>query len=95
MATSAAAGVAMAATVASTFGWFQIKGKGVGLLAASVADNAGLYTTAGAGDCWCYCYLGSLKSSALVLLLPLAARLRTLTLNSTIPCADFRLELKQ
>ncbi len=42
-------GVATAATVASTYGWFQIKGKAVGLLAASVADNAGLYTTATAG----------------------------------------------
>lgn len=39
-------GVAMAATVASTYGWFQIKGKGVGLLSASVADNAALYTVA-------------------------------------------------
>ena len=43
------AGVAAAATVASTWGWFQIKGKAGGLLAASVADNAGLYTTASAG----------------------------------------------
>jgi hypothetical protein len=41
--------IAMAATVASKFGWFQVKGKASGLLAASVADNAGLYTTATAG----------------------------------------------
>lgn len=42
-------GVAMAATVASTFGWFQIRGKAEANLAASCADNAALYTTATAG----------------------------------------------
>lgn len=42
-------GVAMAATVASTFGWFQIRGKASANLAASCADNAQLYTTATAG----------------------------------------------
>lgn len=42
-------GVAMAATVASTFGWFQTRGKASANLAASCADNAELYTTATAG----------------------------------------------
>lgn len=42
-------GVAMAATVASTFGWFQIRGKASANLAASCADNAELFTTATAG----------------------------------------------
>ena len=42
-------GVAMSSIVASTFGWVQIKGKASGLLAASVADNAALYTSATAG----------------------------------------------
>jgi hypothetical protein len=42
-------GVAMAATIASTFGWFQIAGKATAALAASCADNAALYTTATAG----------------------------------------------
>lgn len=42
-------GVAVSAATASKYGWFQIKGKASGLLAASVADNAGLYTTATAG----------------------------------------------
>lgn len=40
------AGIAMAATVASTYGWYQVRGKGAGLLKASVADNAGLYAQA-------------------------------------------------
>jgi len=39
----------MSATIASTFGWFQIRGKGSAKLAASCADNAQLYTTATAG----------------------------------------------
>ena len=39
-------GVSMGAIVASTFGWFQIRGKASGFLAASVADNAGLYINA-------------------------------------------------
>lgn len=42
-------GIAMAATVASTYGWYQIRGKASGLLAASVGDNAALYATATAG----------------------------------------------
>ena len=42
-------GIAMAATIASTFGWFQTKGRAEGSLAASCADNAELYTTATAG----------------------------------------------
>lgn len=39
-------GVSMGAIVASTFGWFQIQGKGTGMLAASIGDNAGLYISA-------------------------------------------------
>jgi len=42
-------GIAIGATIASTFGWFQTKGKAEGWLAASCADNAELYTTAVAG----------------------------------------------
>lgn len=42
--------VAMAATVASTYGWFQIKGKGIGLIEESVADNAALHCTGTAGE---------------------------------------------
>ena len=42
-------GVAMSAAEASTFGWFQIRGKASAKLAASCADNAQLYTTATAG----------------------------------------------
>jgi len=42
-------GIAMSASVASTFGWFQIRGKAAGSLAASCADNAELYTTSVAG----------------------------------------------
>ena len=42
-------GISMGAIIASTFGWFQIKGKAQGKLAASCADNAQLYTTATAG----------------------------------------------
>jgi hypothetical protein len=40
-------GVSMGSIVASTFGWFQVRGKGSGWLAASVADNAQLYINAG------------------------------------------------
>jgi hypothetical protein len=42
-------GVSMAAVIASTFGWFQTKGRAEANLAASCADNADLYTTATAG----------------------------------------------
>lgn len=42
-------GIAMAATTAALWGWFQIRGKAAGSLAASCADNAELYTTATAG----------------------------------------------
>jgi len=40
------AGVAMAATIASTYGWYQVRGKAAAMLAASIADNAGLYVSA-------------------------------------------------
>jgi hypothetical protein len=42
--------IAMAATVASTFGWYQIKGKGVAKVLAAFADNANCYATATAGS---------------------------------------------
>lgn len=42
-------GVAMGAIIASTYGWFQIRGKAEAALAASCADNATLYTTSTAG----------------------------------------------
>lgn len=41
---------AMAATVASTFGWYQIGGKGVAKVLAGFADNADCYLTATAGS---------------------------------------------
>lgn len=41
--------IAMAATVASTYGWYQIKGKAVGKVAAAFADNGNVYSTATAG----------------------------------------------
>lgn len=41
--------LAMAATVASTWGWYQIFGKGVATVAASFADNAVVYLTSTAG----------------------------------------------
>ena len=41
--------VAMAATVASTYGWYQIKGKAVAKAAAGFADNGNVYGTATAG----------------------------------------------
>lgn len=42
--------VAMAATVASTWGWYQIGGKAVGKALASYADNGLVYATATAGS---------------------------------------------
>lgn len=45
-------GVAIAMSIvdaATKFGWFQIRGKAAGKLAASCADNAELYTTSTAG----------------------------------------------
>jgi len=44
------AAVAVSAAVASSYGWFQRTGKASALLAASVADNAALHTTATAGQ---------------------------------------------
>jgi hypothetical protein len=41
--------VAMCATVASTYGWYQIQGKTVGKAAASYADNGLVYATSTAG----------------------------------------------
>lgn len=40
--------IAMAATVANEFGWYQIKGKAV-VKAGTVADNGNVYSTASAG----------------------------------------------
>lgn len=42
--------VAMAATVASTEGWYQISGKAVGLALSGYLDNALVYATATAGS---------------------------------------------
>lgn len=42
--------IAMSANVASQFGWYQIKGKAVGKVLASFADNANCYATATAGS---------------------------------------------
>jgi hypothetical protein len=42
--------VAMAPTVASTFGWYQIQGKAVGRALAGYVDNALVYATATAGS---------------------------------------------
>lgn len=42
-------GVAMAPTVANTFGWYQRQGKATGNAAATIADNAAVYATATAG----------------------------------------------
>ena len=42
--------VAMAATVASEYGWYQVKGKAVIKGLASLADNASLYLTSTAGS---------------------------------------------
>ncbi len=42
--------VAMAATVANTFGWYQISGKAIGKALAGYVDNALVYATATAGS---------------------------------------------
>lgn len=42
--------VAMAATVADTYGFYQIQGKAVGKCLASFADNANVYCTSTAGS---------------------------------------------
>ena len=42
--------VAMAATVADTYGWYQISGKAVGKALAGFADNGNVYATATAGS---------------------------------------------
>jgi hypothetical protein len=42
--------IAMAATVASTWGWYQIQGKAVGAVLAGFVDNANVYATATAGS---------------------------------------------
>jgi hypothetical protein len=42
--------IAMAATVASTWGWYQIQGKAVGAVLAGFVDNGNVYATATAGS---------------------------------------------
>ena len=42
--------IAMSACLASQFGWYQIKGKGVALVKTSFADNAACYLTSTAGS---------------------------------------------
>jgi len=42
--------VAMAATVAGEYGWYQIKGKAVGKALTGFVDNANVYATATAGS---------------------------------------------
>lgn len=42
--------VAMAATVANEFGWYQISGKAIGLCLAGFVDDANVYATATAGS---------------------------------------------
>lgn len=42
--------IAMSANVASQYGWYQIKGKGVAKVLASFADNGNCYATATAGS---------------------------------------------
>ena len=42
--------VAMSANVASSYGWYQIYGKAVGLALAGFVDNANVYATATAGS---------------------------------------------
>lgn len=42
--------VAMAASVANTYGWYQIQGKAVGLALAGYVDNADVYATGTAGS---------------------------------------------
>lgn len=41
--------LAMAANVADTFGWYQIKGKGISKVASGFADNSSCYLSATAG----------------------------------------------
>jgi hypothetical protein len=41
--------LAMSACVAGEYGWYQISGKGVGLVATGFADDANCYATATAG----------------------------------------------
>lgn len=43
-------GIAMAATVASTYGWYQIYGSAQGLALTLFADNGAVYTTGTAGS---------------------------------------------
>lgn len=43
-------GIALAATVASTYGWYQIGGKAAGKVLAAFADNGLVYATATAGS---------------------------------------------
>jgi hypothetical protein len=40
----------MSATVASTFGWYQITGKAVALALTGFVDNGNVYATAAAGS---------------------------------------------
>lgn len=42
--------VAMSACVANNYGWYQIKGKAVGLVLTGFVDNANVYSTATAGS---------------------------------------------
>jgi hypothetical protein len=42
--------IAMGATVANTFGWYQISGKAVGKVLTGFVDNANVYATATAGS---------------------------------------------
>lgn len=42
--------VAMSATVASTYGWYQVYGKAVGLALTGFVDDANVYATATAGS---------------------------------------------
>jgi hypothetical protein len=42
--------VAMSANVANQFGWYQIRGKAIGLCLAGYVDNANVYATATAGS---------------------------------------------
>lgn len=42
-------GIAMSANVASQYGWYQIRGTGIALGAASLADNQKVFPTATAG----------------------------------------------
>jgi hypothetical protein len=42
--------VAMAATIANEYGWYQIQGKAIGLALAGFLDDANVYATATAGS---------------------------------------------